>query len=82
MKTMILPLSGSNQIIDVVASDIRVTVKRRKEPSLSSDNSSPRLKYGVKLKNLILREMSVVYPEKIMLLRKQNLYFLSNRIIS
>lgn len=34
---MILPLSGSNQIIDVVASDIRVTVKRRKEPSLSSD---------------------------------------------
>ena len=29
---MILPLSGSNQIIDVVASDIRVTVKRRKEP--------------------------------------------------
>ena len=37
---MILPLSGSNQIIDVVASDIRVTVKRRKEPSLSSDTLS------------------------------------------
>ena len=82
---MILPLSGSNQIIDVVASDIRVTVKRRKKLLfllMLFHNSNPRLKYGVKLKNLILRETSVVYPEKIMLLRKQNLYFLSNRIIS
>ena len=36
MKTMILPLSGSNQIIDVVASDIRVTVKRRNADSILS----------------------------------------------
>ena len=34
---MILPLSGSNQIVDVTASDIRVTIKRRKTTSLSSD---------------------------------------------
>lgn len=34
---MILPLSGSNQIIDVTASDIHVTIKRRKTSSLSSD---------------------------------------------
>jgi predicted component of viral defense system (DUF524 family) len=34
---MILPLSGSNQIIDLVASNIRVTIKRRKDTSLSSD---------------------------------------------
>ena len=34
---MILPLSGSNQIVDVTASDIRVTIKRRKTTFLSSD---------------------------------------------
>ena len=34
---MILPLSGSNQIVDVTASDIRVTIRRRKTTSLSSD---------------------------------------------
>lgn len=34
---MILPLSGSNQIVDVTASEIRVTIKRRKTTSLSSD---------------------------------------------
>lgn len=34
---MILPLSGSNQIVDVTTSDIRVTIKRRKTTSLSSD---------------------------------------------
>ncbi len=34
---MILPLSGSNQIVDVTASNIKVTIKRRKETSLSSD---------------------------------------------
>ncbi|WP_031548880.1 DUF2357 domain-containing protein [Oribacterium sp. FC2011] len=34
---MISPRSGSNQIIDVTASDIRVTIKRRKISSLSSD---------------------------------------------
>lgn len=37
MKKMISPLSGSNQIVDVTASDIRVTIKRRKTTSLSSD---------------------------------------------
>ena len=37
MRTMILPLSGSNQIVDVTASEIRVTIKRRKTTSLSSD---------------------------------------------
>lgn len=34
---MIIPLSGSNQIVDVTASGIRVTIKRRKTTSLSSD---------------------------------------------
>ena len=34
---MILPLSGCNQIVDVTASGIRVTIKRRKEASLTSD---------------------------------------------
>lgn len=34
---MILPLSGSNQIVDVTASNMRVTIKRRKMTSLSSD---------------------------------------------
>ena len=34
---MILPLSGCNQIVDVTASRIRVTIKRRKETSLTSD---------------------------------------------
>ena len=34
---MIIPLSGSKQIVDVTASGIRVTIKRRKITSLSSD---------------------------------------------
>ena len=34
---MILPLSGSNQIVDVIASDIQVRIKRRKDSSLFSD---------------------------------------------
>ena len=34
---MILPLSGSNRIIEVTASDIKVTIKRRKTTSLFSD---------------------------------------------
>ena len=34
---MILPLSGSNQIVDVIASGIQVRIKRRKESSLFSD---------------------------------------------
>ncbi len=34
---MILPLSGSNRIIEVTASDIKVTIKRRKTASLLSD---------------------------------------------
>ena len=34
---MILPLSGSNRIIEVTASDIKVTIKRRKTASLFSD---------------------------------------------
>lgn len=34
---MILPLTGCNQIVDVSTDAIRVTIKRRKEPSLTSD---------------------------------------------
>ena len=34
---MILPLIGCNQIVDVRTGDICVTIKRRKEPSLTSD---------------------------------------------
>ncbi len=34
---MILPLSGSNQIVDVTASGIHINIKRRKVTSLSSD---------------------------------------------
>lgn len=34
---MILPLTGCNQIVDVSTDSIRVTIKRRKEPSLTSD---------------------------------------------
>jgi len=34
---MILPLSGSNRIVEVTASDIKVTIKRRKTTSLFSD---------------------------------------------
>ena len=34
---MILPLSGSNRIVEVTASDIRVTIKRRKTTYLFSD---------------------------------------------
>ena len=35
---MILPLTGCNQIVDVSTDNIRVTIKRRKEPSLSSND--------------------------------------------
>jgi hypothetical protein len=37
MKTMILLISGSNRIIEVTASDIKVTIKKRKTTSLFSD---------------------------------------------
>lgn len=35
---MILPLSGSNRIVEVTASDIKVTIKRRKTTSLFPDS--------------------------------------------
>lgn len=52
---MILPLSGSNQIVDVTASNIRVTIKRRKETSLSSDallNQASKIETWGKLSRL------------------------------
>ena len=52
---MILPLSGSNQIVDVTASNIRVTIKRRKETSLSSDaflNQDSKIEVWGKLSKL------------------------------
>ena len=54
---MILPLSGSNQIVDVTASNIRVTIKRRKETSLSSDillNQASRIEVWGKLSELVI----------------------------
>lgn len=52
---MILPLSGSNQIVDITASSIRVSIKRRKETSLSSEallNQTSKIEVWGKLSKL------------------------------
>lgn len=85
MKTMILPLSGSNQIIDVVASDIRVTVKRRKEPSLSSDTLSQqqsKIEIWGKIEKLNIAGNECGVSGENYALEETEPLFLSNRIIS
>lgn len=67
MKTMILPLSGSNHIVDVTASDIRVTIKRRKAASLSSDaffNQPSRLEIWGKVEKLCICDSECMCADK------------------